>query len=517
MTVKIVSREGGFLTTFRPVLTRVGNGYRHHMAVSNVPPEYDSWFAPQEPEHPDNGVQIDRSKVRHTVLPVSGADAGGSTNEGDKPDATHALPTEDPTAIEGAIRSQPARTNVPVIPAPPESQRPAIAAPGTRPPAPYSPHPRAQVPPAVIPAPGSGSGSANRIPSSPPSTSAATPQPTRTPYVRAGAIVVNGKGGNGDVGGTTRKAASGSTGRRKWRIKRILAITLSVFVVYLISLVVVFATSVNKIAALPVDPAGVANGLNVLIVGSDSREGLTEEQQNELTTGFVEGGRTDTIMLLNVPLIGKPTLVSIPRDSWVPIPGHGSNKINAAYAIGGPELLIETVEQSTGLAITNYVEVGFAGVAEITDALGGVTLCPIRDYNDEYSGLNVTAGCQTMDGVTSLAYVRMRYQDPKGDLGRIERQQEYIAAVAKGALSPWNVLLPWRGYAIAHEAGSALTVDNETGVVDLTRMALGMAGVSLGWGTSTTVPTEPGTYRVDGQDALKWNSNEARALFNSMQ
>lgn len=288
------------------------------------------------------------------------------------------------------------------------------------------------------------------------------------------------------------------------------------FVLYVVSLIAVFSLAVTRVAALPADSVATSSGMNVLIVGSDSRAGLTEDQQNELTTGSVEGNRTDTIMLMHIPLLGAPTLVSIPRDSWVPIPGYGNDKINAAYALGGPELLITTVEQATGLRITDYVEVGFAGVAATTDALGGVTLCPSQDYNDEFSGLNVSAGCQTMDGPTALAYVRMRYQDPRGDLGRIERQQEYIAAVAKKGMSPLTWLLPWRAYPTAHAAGSALTVARGTNIVDLGRIGLAMGMISLGWGTSTTVPTQPDSFDVDGQSALKWDSPQASALFESL-
>lgn len=287
--------------------------------------------------------------------------------------------------------------------------------------------------------------------------------------------------------------------------------------VYLIALVSVFALSVNKIDALPAVSSAASSGMNVLIVGSDSRAGLTEEQQAELTTGSVEGNRTDTIMLLHIPTLGTPTLVSIPRDSWVPIPGQGNDKINAAFAIGGPQLLITTVEQATGLQITDYVEVGFAGVAATTDALGGVTLCPTQDYDDEFSGLNVSAGCQTMDGATALAYVRMRYQDPRGDLGRIERQQEYIAAVAKKSMSPLTWLLPWRAFPTAHEAGQALTTGRNTRVLDLTRIGVAMGMISLGWGTATTVPTVEGSLEVDGQSALQWDSPAASALFSGLE
>ncbi|MFM2438653.1 MAG: hypothetical protein RLZ55_1476 [Actinomycetota bacterium] len=291
----------------------------------------------------------------------------------------------------------------------------------------------------------------------------------------------------------------------------------AILLVYITALFAVFYSAVSTVAALPPESSAASAGMNVLIVGSDSRAGLTEEQQNELSTGSVEGNRTDTIMLLHAPLFGKPTLVSIPRDSWVPIPGYGSDKINSAFALGGPQLLVRTVEDVTGLQITDYVEVGFAGVAATTDAMGGVVLCPNQDFNDENSGLNVKAGCQTMDGPTALAYVRMRYADPRGDLGRVERQQEYVAAVAKRGMSPLTWLLPWRAFPAARAVGKALTVSNSTGVVDLTRIGIAMGAIGAGWGTSVTVPTEEDPLIVDGQDALKWKTDEALALFNGLR
>jgi LCP family protein required for cell wall assembly len=107
------------------------------------------------------------------------------------------------------------------------------------------------------------------------------------------------------------------------------------------------------------------------------------------------------------------TLVSLPRDSYVPIPGHGRNKLNAAYAFGGAPLLVRTVETVTGIRIDHYAEIGFGGFVGMTDAVGGVKLCPTRNIRDKYSGLHVKKGCQEMDGATALGYVRARYFDPK--------------------------------------------------------------------------------------------------------
>lgn len=300
------------------------------------------------------------------------------------------------------------------------------------------------------------------------------------------------------------------------RGKKILLWVVVGFTAYFVALAAVFAFSVTKIDALPAEQAPDTAGANYLLVGTDNRENLTKKQRKALHTGYTEGQRTDTIMLLHVPLLGQPTLVSIPRDSWVPIEGYGSDKINAAYALGGPELLVNTVETVTGLRMDHYVEIGMDGVAEVVDSLGGVTLCPKDRYNDERSGLNVKAGCQEMDGKTALAYVRMRYSDPRGDIGRAERQREYIAAVAKKAISPLTWLNPFTTFSADQAAANSLTVDTSTGIVDDARMAVAMAMISMGWGESTAVPLENESYWVGGQQAVKWDTPKALKLFDSL-
>jgi LCP family protein required for cell wall assembly len=302
--------------------------------------------------------------------------------------------------------------------------------------------------------------------------------------------------------------------RRRWR--RILMLVLAGLMAYFTILATIFALSVNKIDAMPASQIASTAGTNYLLVGSDGRQDLTAKERKQLHVGNVDGNRTDTIMILNVPLIGQPTLVSIPRDSWVPIPGHGSDKINAAFALGGPELLVETVELTTGLHIDNYVEVGMVGVARITDALGGVTLCPDRRYNDEKSNLNVKKGCQEMEGKTALAYVRMRYADPKGDIGRAERQQEYMKSATMKSMSPLTWLNPFKMISVATTAGDSLTVDEGTGIVDDARMAMAMGMISMGWGESTAVPIQDDNYWVNGQQAVKWDTPAALELFRSL-
>ncbi len=301
--------------------------------------------------------------------------------------------------------------------------------------------------------------------------------------------------------------------RRTGRAKKIVLWVLVAVLVYVVALVGYFAINVGKIDAMPASQIPDTAGSNYLLVGSDGREELSRKEQHRLHTGSVDGQRTDTIMLLHVPVIGTPTLISIPRDSWVPIPGNGDDKINAAYALGGPPLLIQTVENTTGVHIDHYVEIGMLGVAEMADSLGGVTLCPKDNYNDQNSGLHVKEGCQQMDGPTALAYVRMRYADPKGDLGRAERQQEYVKAVVTKTANPLTFLNPLKMFSVDKAAASSLTVDQGTGVVADGRMALALGMISAGLGEQTTVPVESDSYWVNGQQAVKWDTPKALEMF----
>ncbi len=302
----------------------------------------------------------------------------------------------------------------------------------------------------------------------------------------------------------------------KGRVRRILLWVLAGFLVYSLALTAIFAFSVTKVEAMPTEQVAGTSGTNYLLVGTDNRDNLTKKQRKQLGTGYIEGQRTDTIMLLHVPLVGEPTLVSIPRDSWVPIEGHGSDKINAAYAFGGPALLVNTVEQTTGLHIDNYVEIGMDGVAEVVDALGGITLCPKANYDDERSGLKIKKGCQEVNGKTALAYVRMRYSDPTGDVGRAERQREYIAAVGKKAMSPTTWLNPFKAFSVSNAAADSLTVDEGTGIIDDSRLAIALGMISMERGESTSVPIETDAFWVGGQQAVKWDTPKALKLFESL-
>lgn len=238
--------------------------------------------------------------------------------------------------------------------------------------------------------------------------------------------------------------------------------------------------------------SGVANtpGQTYLIVGSDSRDGWMDD-------GTV-GARTDTIMVMHQPVSGPTALISIPRDSFVDIPGHGQNKINAAFAFGGPQLLVQTVEQLTGLTIDRYVEVGFLGVENVVNGLGGVELCYDADVNDPYSTLVWQAGCHQTDGATALAFSRMRYADPLGDIGRTQRQQQVVSAVAKKALSPSTFLNPFKAKKVAEAGLGSVRVSNGTHALDLARMARVFNAARGADAVTGTPPIASLDYRVDG-------------------
>ena len=256
-------------------------------------------------------------------------------------------------------------------------------------------------------------------------------------------------------------------------------------------------------------------GTNWLLVGSDSRDDLSPEQQAALSTGGdVGSGRTDTILLVHIPGLlsgGHATMVSIPRDSYVDIPGYGMDKINAAFAAGGPALLAQTVEQDTGLRLDHYAEVGFAGFGAVVDALGGVQVCPTDPIDDPLAGINLAAGCQTLDGANALGYVRTR-ATPRSDLDRMIHQREFMSAVLRRVAEPWVWLNPWRWYAIPHAALSALTVNTDVHVWSLAALAWALRGA----GATLTVPLGEFTVNEVG-DVVVWDSTAAGALFEALR
>lgn len=247
------------------------------------------------------------------------------------------------------------------------------------------------------------------------------------------------------------------------------------------------------------------DGTNYLIVGSDSRAGMTADDKKRLHTGSAEGKRTDSMMILHDGSNG-PTLVSLPRDSNVEIPSYkGSDsgklypargrftKLNAAYAEDGPELLVRTVEFNTGLHIDHYVEIGFGGFAKIVDAIGGVELDIPKGFKDKKSGADFKAGKQTLNGEQSLAFVRTRYAFAESDLARTKNQQKFLAALASQTATPSTILNPFKFYPTMSAGLDTLIVDKDMSLWSLGQMFFAMKGVTGGDGTSMNMPISGST------------------------
>ena len=248
-------------------------------------------------------------------------------------------------------------------------------------------------------------------------------------------------------------------------------------------------------------------GHTYLMVGSDSRAGLSKEERKALSTGGAAGGRTDTIMLLHTGS-GPNLLLSIPRDSIVDIPGHPSGKINAAYAFGGPELLVQTIEQNTGVRIDDYVEIGMGGVAGIVDAVGGIEVCPKTNMKDKLAGLDIKKGCQEVDGATALAYARSRHTSGIGDIDRVRRQREVVSAVGSEVLSPWTVINPVRYWRLNNAIPDFFTFGEGMGPVRSAMWATAMTRVNGDKGLTCVVPL---------QDlAVHWDPEKAPEMFEKI-
>ncbi len=268
-------------------------------------------------------------------------------------------------------------------------------------------------------------------------------------------------------------------------------------------------------------------GTNYLVVGSDSREGLSLREQRDLNTGSTEGRRTDSMILLHTGA-GGTTMLSLPRDSWVTLPPYvdpdtgrryaaAPDKLNAAFSLGGPELLVRTVERNTGVRIDHYAEIGFAGFVSVVDAVGGVDMCLARAVQDKDSGADLPRGCQTLDGAEALAFVRQRKQEAAGDLGRTRNQQKFLAALAEKAVTPSTLLDPTKSLPMAAAGLDTLIVDKGTDLPDLLSLFEAMQEAASGQGNQLNVPVSNPDLRTSKGSAVKWDERRARALFTALR
>jgi LCP family protein required for cell wall assembly len=250
--------------------------------------------------------------------------------------------------------------------------------------------------------------------------------------------------------------------------------------------------------------------LNFLVLGSDRRDVIEGGDRSSREFRGGDGQRADVIILVHIaPKAESAVMVSLPRDLRVRIPGKGTNKINAAYA-GGPDLMLETVADFTGLPIHHYVEVNFASFQQIVDAVGGVKIYVNRALKDKKAGLNLpSAGCYHMNGRTALSFVRARNIDPTADIGRIQRQQLFIRTLLGKVKSTGFLLNFGRVLKLSEAVGEGLKYDSG---VDL-GLARAVANKLAGYERVDfrIVPGAPRT--VGGVSYVVPDEAESQALF----
>lgn len=259
--------------------------------------------------------------------------------------------------------------------------------------------------------------------------------------------------------------------------------------------------------------SGTSSGpLNILVAGVDRRAGLTPHQEAALHVGHVPSTNSDTMMVAHISADRRRvTVVSLPRDSWVRIPGHGMGKINSAYGLGGPKLMVATVERNTGLPINDYIEVNFLGFIKVIDALGGVNVCLPYAVHDSYSGLRLSAGVHHVDGITALKYARDRHSFATSDLARIRNQQSLLASLLHEAIHSGTLANPFRLHQFVQGALGAVRVNQG---LDVTTLASQLRAISAANVRFMTVPLANVNYLApDGESAVLWDHRAAGRIF----
>ncbi|MEU0006416.1 LCP family protein [Streptomyces sp. NPDC006314] len=271
------------------------------------------------------------------------------------------------------------------------------------------------------------------------------------------------------------------------------------------------------------------HGMNVLLVGTDGRDKISEQERRTYRLGGQPCHCTDTMMIVHISEDReRATVVSLPRDSYADTPAHVDQntgrrhgphpvKLNAAYAEGGPQLTIRTVENMTHVKIDHYLEVDFTSFMRTVDVLGGVQVCTPSPLKDAYTGLDLAPGTHTLMGGQALQYVRARHLDGASDLGRMKRQQRFMAALIEKATSSGVLLNPIKFRDVTRAVLGSVRADAGFGTDELLDLGRAMRSFSPSSSEFTTVPVGQMNYQVKGiGSTLKWDPAKAAQLFRSL-
>ncbi|WP_405614679.1 LCP family protein [Streptomyces sp. NBC_00076] len=334
-----------------------------------------------------------------------------------------------------------------------------------------------------------------------------------------------------------RRRAQRSAVRRKkprWAMRAVT--TLSVVVLASAGIGHTVVTSIDADIAR-VDPfkdmknrPRAGHGMNVLLVGTDGRDKITEDERREYRLGGAPCRCTDTIMIVHISDDReRASVVSLPRDSYAVAPAHTDRitgqqhdehpiKINAAYAEGGPNLTVRTVEDMTHVKIDHYLEIDFTSFMKTVDVLGGVKICTADHLKDTYTGLDLPPGAHTLRGGQALQYVRARHVDASSDLGRMQRQQRFLAALIERATSSGILLNPMKFRDITLAVLGSVRADKGFGTSELLDLGRAMRNFSPSSSEFTTVPIGQMAYVVKGVGStLKWDPQKSERLFRSLR
>ncbi|MFE7040259.1 LCP family protein [Streptomyces atratus] len=271
-------------------------------------------------------------------------------------------------------------------------------------------------------------------------------------------------------------------------------------------------------------------GTNLLLVGTDGRDRITREEKKKYRLGGVPCNCTDTVMLVHLSADKeRASIVSLPRDSYAVIPEQKDRstgriraahpvKLNAAYAEGGPGLTVRTVEHMTGIKIDHYLEVDFTSFMKTVDTLGGVQICTARPLKDSYTGLVLPAGTHDLDGGQALQYVRSRHIDGAADLGRMQRQQKFLASLIKQATRSGVLLNPVKFRDVASTMLRSVRADKGFDTEQMLELGRAMRGFSPASSEFASVPMGNVAYPVKGVGiTVRWDERKSKKLFQALR
>ncbi|MGW1075849.1 LCP family protein [Streptomyces sp. NPDC002537] len=276
-------------------------------------------------------------------------------------------------------------------------------------------------------------------------------------------------------------------------------------------------------------PPVTSRGTNLLLVGTDDRDTITPDERRRYHLGGSPCHCTDTVMLVHLSADrDRASVVSLPRDTYTEIPGrlddagrpHPAHvqKLNAAYAEGGPSLSVRTVEHLTGVHIDHYLEVDFASFMRTVDALGGVQVCTARPLRDSYSGLDLPVGTSTLNGGQALEYVRSRHLERVSDLGRMRRQQRFLASLLHRAGEDGVLLNPVRFQRVAATLLGSVRADKGFGSGELVALGQTMKNLTPAATEFVSVPVAVVDYPVPRVGStVKWDEAGASKIFEALR